>query len=72
LGVSENFFQNATFYIFNRFGKLLTEIDLYSDGWNGLFKGQILPSTDYWFSVVLIDLKGNIRLKKGHFSLIRR
>ncbi|OGS71365.1 MAG: hypothetical protein A3F91_04825 [Flavobacteria bacterium RIFCSPLOWO2_12_FULL_35_11] len=72
LGVSENFYQSATVYIFDRFGKLITKIDLYSDGWNGLLNGQILPSTDYWFSVELVDLKGNIRVKKGHFSLIRR
>ncbi|MDO9136868.1 MAG: T9SS type B sorting domain-containing protein, partial [Lutibacter sp.] len=39
LGVSENFFQSATVYIFNRFGKLVTEIDLYSNGWNGTFNG---------------------------------
>lgn len=72
LGVSENFYQSSKVYIFNRFGKLITEIDLYSDGWNGLFNGNYLPSTDYWFSVELVDLKGNIRVKKGHFSLIRR
>ncbi len=72
LGVSENFYQSAKVYIFNRFGKLITEIDLYSEGWNGLLNGQALPSTDYWFSVELVDLKGNVRVKKGHFSLIRR
>ena len=72
LGVSENFYQSATVHIFDRFGKLITEIDLHGDGWNGLLNGQVLPSTDYWFSVKLVDLKGNIRLKKGHFSLIRR
>ena len=72
LGVSENFFQSATVYIFNRFGKLVTEIDLYSNGWNGTFNGNHLPATDYWFSVELVDFKGNIRVKKGHFSLIRR
>ncbi|NEW78516.1 MAG: T9SS type B sorting domain-containing protein, partial [Gelidibacter sp.] len=71
-GISENFYKSATVYIFNRFGKLITEIDLYSDGWNGLFNGNYLPATDYWFSVELVDLKGNIRVKKGHFSLIRR
>jgi gliding motility-associated-like protein len=72
LGVSENFYQSATVHIFDRFGKLITEINLYSNGWNGLLNGQFLPSTDYWFSVKLVDLKGNIRFKKGHFSLIRR
>ncbi len=72
LGVSEAFFHSATVYIFNRFGKLVTEIDLKSNGWNGTFNGNYLPASDYWFSVELVDLKGNIRVKKGHFSLIRR
>lgn len=72
LGVSENFYQSSKVYIFNRFGKLISEINLHSEGWNGMLNGQVLPSTDYWFSVELIDLKGNIRMKKGHFSLIRR
>ncbi len=72
LGVSESFYQSSKVYIFNRFGKLITEIDINSDGWNGLLNGMLLPSTDYWFSVELIDLKGNVRVKKGHFSLIRR
>jgi gliding motility-associated-like protein len=72
LGISENFYKSATVYIFDRFGKLITEIDLYSDGWNGLFNGTYLPATDYWFSVELEDLNGNVRVKKGHFSLIRR
>ncbi|MDT8418195.1 MAG: T9SS type B sorting domain-containing protein, partial [Lutibacter sp.] len=72
LGVSENFYQSATVYIFDRFGKLIKEINLYGEGWNGTFNGNLLPATDYWFSVELVDLKGNVRIKKGHFSLIRR
>ncbi|MBE0424144.1 MAG: T9SS type B sorting domain-containing protein [Lutibacter sp.] len=72
LGVSENFYQSATVLIFDRFGKLIKEINLHGEGWDGLFNGNYLPSTDYWFSVELVDLKGNIRVKKGHFSLIRR
>ncbi len=72
LGVSENFYQSATVYIFDRFGKLIKEINLYGEGWDGTFNGNLLPATDYWFSVELVDLKGNVRVKKGHFSLIRR
>jgi len=71
LGVNENFYQQKTVYIFDRFGKLITEIGLYSEGWDGTFNGNFLPETDYWFSVELIDLNGNVRIKKGHFSLIR-
>ena len=71
LGVNENFYVSSKILIFDRFGKLITRIDLIGEGWTGIFNGQYLPATDYWFSVELIDNKGNIRLKKGHFSLIR-
>ncbi|WP_457617911.1 T9SS type B sorting domain-containing protein [Lutibacter sp.] len=72
LGVNENFYANSNIYIFDRFGKLITQIDPKSNGWDGIFNGRQLPATDYWFSVELIDNNGNIRSRKGHFSLIRR
>ena len=72
LGVNESFYPNSNIYIFDRFGKLITQINPEGNGWNGLFNGQPLPASDYWFSVELIDAKGNIRTKKGHFSIIRR
>ena len=54
-------------YIFNRFGKLLTQLDVNGVGWNGIFNGKIMPSTDYWYKLVFQD--GQIF--QGHFSLIR-
>jgi gliding motility-associated-like protein len=72
LGVSADFYRSATIYIFDRFGKLVANIDLHGNGWDGSFNGEILPASDYWFSVFLEDLNGNTREKKGHFSLIRR
>jgi gliding motility-associated-like protein len=71
-GVSDTFYPTSLIYIFDRFGKLLTQIDPKSDGWNGFFNGKMLPATDYWFSAQLIDENGTIREKKGHFSLITR
>ena len=72
LGVNENLYSKAIIYIFDRFGKLITQIDPKYNGWNGIFNGQFLPATDYWFSVELVDKNGTTRIKKGHFSLIRR
>ncbi|MBT8316680.1 MAG: T9SS type B sorting domain-containing protein, partial [Lutibacter sp.] len=69
---NEIFYPNSNIYIFDRFGKLITQINPEGNGWNGIFNGQQLPATDYWFSVELIDLNGKIRTKKGNFSLIRR
>jgi len=72
LGVNENFYASSTIYIFDRFGKLITQVNPKGEGWNGFLNGKQVPSTDYWFSVELIDNNGNVRLRKGHFSLIRR
>lgn len=54
-------------FIFDRYGKLLKEMNQNSDGWNGVFNGQQLPSDDYWFTLQFVDGE-NI---KGHFSLKR-
>ncbi|SDX27519.1 gliding motility-associated C-terminal domain-containing protein [Lutibacter oricola] len=70
-GVNENFYSKSIIYIFDRFGKLITKINPRDKGWNGTFNGKLLPSTDYWFTAELIDDNGNIKIKKGHFSLIR-
>lgn len=70
-GVSADFYPTSLIYIFDRYGKLITQINASSEGWNGLYNNEQLPSTDYWFSAQLIDENGNIREKKGHFSLIR-
>ena len=71
LGVNDFFYSTSNIYIFDRFGKLITQVNPNGEGWNGTFNGRNLPSTDYWFSVKLIDNIGNIRIRKGHFSLIR-
>ena len=53
--------------IFDRYGKLLKEINNASDSWNGTFSGAPLPSDDYWFQLIFSDGK----IIKGHFSLKR-
>ncbi|MDV7187332.1 T9SS type B sorting domain-containing protein [Lutibacter sp. TH_r2] len=58
---------NSNIYIFDRFGKLLKVLDPLGPGWDGLYKGNKLPSTDYWYKIELEDG----RVLKGHFSLIR-
>ncbi|SNR42027.1 gliding motility-associated C-terminal domain-containing protein [Lutibacter agarilyticus] len=71
LGVSSDFYPTSLIYIFDRYGKLITQIRPTSEGWNGWYNNEQLPATDYWFTAQLIDEDGNIRVKKGHFSLIR-
>ncbi|WP_228850993.1 T9SS type B sorting domain-containing protein [Aegicerativicinus sediminis] len=66
-GMSANFQSESIIYIYDRYGKLLKELNSSGPGWDGTYLGEILPSTDYWFSVLLEDG----RLFKGHFSLRR-
>lgn len=54
-------------YIFDRYGKLLKEMNQNSAGWNGIYNGQQLPADDYWFTLQFVDGK----IVKGHFSLKR-
>ncbi|KLT68272.1 T9SS type B sorting domain-containing protein [Flavobacterium sp. ABG] len=58
---------NYTISIFDRYGKLLKQMNQNSSGWNGVFNGQQLPAADYWFDLNFINGK-NV---KGHFSLKR-
>jgi gliding motility-associated-like protein len=71
-GLSSQFQNVSTIYIFDRFGKVVAEIDPNKEGWNGVFNGELLPATDYWYSFTVVDQNGISRTIKGHFSLIRR
>ncbi|WP_298364337.1 T9SS type B sorting domain-containing protein [uncultured Lutibacter sp.] len=72
IGISSSFYPSSLLNIFDRFGKLIAQINPNNQGWDGLYNGQKLPSSDYWFTVELTDKTGKNRSKKGHFSLIRR
>lgn len=67
IGVNTFFYPNSKIYIFDRYGKLLADVDPKGIGWDGNLDGRQLPSTDYWY-VVELD---NGRIVKGHFSLMR-
>ena len=59
--------ENSKIYIFDRFGKLIKEINKTNTNWDGTFDNQKLPSTDYWFVIEV----SNGKIIKGHFSLKR-
>nr|MBP8793400.1 T9SS type B sorting domain-containing protein [Lutibacter sp.] len=71
IGINKTMYPSITINIFNRFGKLIHKMDPNGNGWDGFFNGTQQPATDYWFSAELIDSKGYIKIKKGHFSLKR-
>lgn len=66
-GISSTFQSETKILIYNRYGKLLKELSPLEKGWDGFFNGQILPTDDYWFSVILEDG----RIFKDHFTLKR-
>jgi len=73
-GANQTFYPNASINIFNRYGKLVAQIPIDSQGWNGTYNGTLLPSDDYWYNVTLIpaDTTKPTINKKGNFSLIRK
>ncbi len=58
-------------YIYDRFGKLMYQMDHTDIGWDGTYNGMPQPSTDYWFLVELRMPDDSVKIIKGHFSLIR-
>jgi gliding motility-associated-like protein len=58
----------AKIYIFDRQGKLIKQISPQSKGWDGTYNGNLMPSTDYWFTV---DYEKLTKQFKAHFSLKR-
>lgn len=67
IGMDERFQTNTSVAIFDRYGKLLINLNSNNPKWNGTFNSAILPESDYWFKANLDDG----REFKGHFSLKR-
>jgi gliding motility-associated-like protein len=63
-----NLFTNAIITIFDRYGKLITELNTKNPYWDGRLNGEIVPSSDYWF---VANLGNNTPEIKGHFTLKR-
>ena len=60
----------AKIFIFDRYGKLLKQINPYASGWDGKLNGEEVPSTDYWFKIEYKEA-GVQKEFKSHFSLKR-
>ena len=57
-------------HVFDRYGKLMTKLNSNSNGWNGYYNGQEMPTSDYWFTADV--QRGSIAFQvKGHFTLKR-
>jgi gliding motility-associated-like protein len=60
-------YTTAVIYIYDRYGKLLKQLNSLSNGWNGALNGYLLPADDYWFRLILNENQ----VINGHFSLKR-
>ncbi|MUU78116.1 T9SS type B sorting domain-containing protein [Winogradskyella endarachnes] len=56
--------------IFDRKGKLITQLNHDSLGWDGTYNGKKMPASDYWFTAV-VQQNGKTFEIVGHFSLRR-
>ncbi len=60
----------AYIYIFDRFGKLIKQLKPMEQGWNGIYNGRLMPSTDYWFTIEYVE--DNVPKQfSSHFALKR-
>ncbi|PCJ94471.1 MAG: hypothetical protein COA50_11970 [Flavobacteriaceae bacterium] len=72
VGMSE--LENPIVYVFDKFGKLLGQMNEGDNGWDGTYNGRQLPATDYWFKLTYIDSSGQrveAKYVENHFSLRR-
>jgi gliding motility-associated-like protein len=60
----------AKIYIFDRHGKLLKQLSTFSEGWDGSYNGNPMPSSDYWFRVEYTE-NDTKKEFSGHFTLKR-
>ncbi|SHG36063.1 gliding motility-associated C-terminal domain-containing protein [Flavobacterium fluvii] len=61
---------SSKIYIYDRYGKILKNISPKGAGWDGTYKGLLMPATDYWFTVEYEE-QGITKKFKSHFSLKR-
>ncbi|MBC7525712.1 MAG: T9SS type B sorting domain-containing protein, partial [Flavobacterium sp.] len=64
---NQEFETDLTVFVYDRFGKLITNFPANSQGWDGTYNGNLMLATDYWFVVNRHDG----RTLRGHFALKR-
>lgn len=61
-------YPEAQVSIFDRYGKLITNLNATNRSWDGTFNRSFLPAADYWY---VLKIDNTSVVKKGHFSLKR-
>lgn len=65
--INDNVPSLRTLYVFDRYGKLLSQINPDSIGWDGTYNGQPMPSSTYWFKAISVfdrEIQGYFALKR--------
>ncbi|MCX7552152.1 T9SS type B sorting domain-containing protein [Xanthomarina sp. F2636L] len=63
---------DAKIFIYDRYGKLLKQINPNGIGWDGTYNGEPLSSNDYWFTIEYTEPTNSVRKTfKAHFTLKR-
>ncbi len=44
--------------IYNRYGKLIKQLNSNDSSWDGTFSGEQMPESDYWFKLSYVDDNG--------------
>ena len=57
-------------YIYDRYGKLLITLPYNSIGWDGTYRGENMPTDDYWFVADVVQDNKKFQIK-GNFTLKR-
>jgi gliding motility-associated-like protein len=70
-GLGNDFSNASRVSVFDRYGKLIKQLNAKNGYWDGTFNGQELANSDYWFVAELVEVTGNVRTFRGHFSLVR-
>jgi gliding motility-associated-like protein len=65
-----NLLPNMRVFLYDRYGKFISNLTSNSVGWDGTYLGNKLPSDDYWF-VIYYDENGISKTHRSHFSLKR-
>ena len=62
---------SAKIIIYDRYGKMLTQIKPSNSGWDGTYNGKQMPADDYWFSVSYTDEHQMLQEFRAHFAMKR-
>ena len=66
-GISKNSNIDIDIKIFDRYGKLLKQVNPFGPGWDGTFNANPMPTNDYWYIIT----RTNGTTYTGHFTLKR-